>query len=93
MKRNGNHRAGSMKTIEEVRTWFVSSGKTYKGWAGERGYNENIVGDLLRGKTIGRRGKSHNVAVLLGLKFGVLDAESMPDPKSVPHRGQRRRRP
>jgi gp16 family phage-associated protein len=78
MKLDPQNRVGFSRTIEEVRAWFDVTGTTYKAWAQAHGYDANVVGDLLRGKTLGRRGMAHNVAVELGLKFGWVNPANVP---------------
>lgn len=55
-------------TAEQVKAQFAREGKTFSGWAEERGYNRCDVYRVINGMSKARRGKSHQIAVDLGLK-------------------------
>lgn len=55
-------------TREQVRAWFEEEGITVSEWARQHGFGRAEVYALLLGRTRGRRGKSHQVALALGLK-------------------------
>lgn len=80
MKQAKNGLGPIIRTAEEVREWFYTAGMSYKEWAAPHGYNPDVVGDLLRGKSIGRRGQAHNVAVRLGMKLGTVNPIHEPGP-------------
>lgn len=61
-----------LKTREEVLNEFVTKGISVRSWAINNGFSPSIVRHVLSGKLMGRIGKSHNVAVKLGLKNGEL---------------------
>jgi len=62
----------SLKTREEVIAEFDRRGVSVSRWASEHGVSRQIVDGVLKGKLKGRRGLAHNVAVLLGLKDGIV---------------------
>jgi len=62
----------SVKTSDQVRDEFMRTGTSISTWARERGFKPNLVFEVLRGRIHGRRGKSHDIAVLLGLKEGEV---------------------
>lgn len=64
-----------VKTRDQVKAEFARAGKTFAGWARANGYPVAIVNELMRGRLKGRRGKTHEIAVLLGLKDGVIERE------------------
>lgn len=55
-------------TREEVKKQFVDRGETYTEWAARNGFKREDVYALLNGRTAGRRGNAHRLAVRLGLK-------------------------
>ena len=65
-------RQRAVKTTAEVRANFTRVGKPISEWARENGYKENLVYEVLRGRIHCKRGKSHEIAVLLGLKEGEI---------------------
>lgn len=62
-----------VKTAAEVRAEFAYRGETFTSWAREHGYSKTLVFEVLREPRRGRRGQSHEIAVLLGLKKGVIE--------------------
>lgn len=62
-----------MKTTEQVRSEFNRLGRTISDWSRQHGFNRSLVYAVLEGRAKGNRGKSHTIAVLLGLKHGVAD--------------------
>lgn len=76
--------APKLFTRRAVRADFNRRGVTISAWAADRGYHPEAVGDLLRGKTKGLRGQSHNIAVLLGIKAGVVNDKLRPARRSYP---------
>ncbi len=69
-----------VKTAAEVRAEFAHRGQTITVWAREHGYTPSLVFEVLRGTRIrGTFGKSHEIAVLLGLKKGVIERRDRKD--------------
>lgn len=62
----------NIRTREEVLKDFANKGISIRGWALENGLPPSIVRLVLKGKLTGRIGKSHKVAVMLGLKNGEI---------------------
>lgn len=58
----------SVLTPEQLKAQFAREGKTFSGWAEERGYSRFDVYRVVNGMSKGRRGKAHEIAVALGLK-------------------------
>lgn len=55
-------------TAEQVKSLFRQRGVTFTRWAEENGYSRNEVYRVLNGFTKARYGKSHEIAVKLGMK-------------------------
>ncbi len=64
-----------LKTADEVRADLDRRGLGVTAWARQNGVQARTVFDLLDGKCKGRRGEAHRVAVLLGMKDGVIESE------------------
>lgn len=62
-----------IKTPAEAKADLRTRGITVRAWAKEHGVSERIVHEVLAGRRKGLYGKSHKVAVLLGIKDGVLE--------------------
>lgn len=58
----------AVKTAQQVKDEFIKQGTTIKQWAEEHGYDPRFVYVVLDGRIKGKRGKSHEIAVKLGLK-------------------------
>ncbi len=72
-----------LKTRKQVRDEFASRGWTYSDWARQRGYSAALVCMIVNDddRTPQRkclRGESHNIAVELGLKSGLVSRASAP---------------
>ncbi len=61
-----------LKTPAEARAEFRRIGKSMKAWAREHGVHHETVYQVLKGIKKGERGDAHKVAVLLGIKDGVI---------------------
>jgi len=57
----------STDNLERVRREFLINGMTVKDWASEHQYPASLVYAVLSGRAKARRGKSHRIAVALGL--------------------------
>mgnify|MGYP001578601135 CR=1 FL=1 len=62
---------GSVKSAEEVRENFDRIGKPITEWARQHNFKVSLVYMVLSGGCKAKRGKGHQIAVLLGLKQGV----------------------
>lgn len=71
--------AARPKTREQVRAEFEHRGVSLAGWARQHKVSASLVYEILRNpKRRCMRGQSHRVAVLLGLKQGVIEAPATP---------------
>ena len=61
-----------MKTHQQVKAEFSYRGVSIAEWARENGYKLQSVYDVINGKRRATRGISHDIAVKLGLKAGVV---------------------
>lgn len=61
-----------VKTPAQVRSEFDRKGTTVSEWAREHGFGPSLVFEVLEGRVKARRGKGHNIAVLLGMKDGEI---------------------
>lgn len=57
-----------VKTPEQIKADFEANGITVSEWARTKGWTPREVSLVLNGQIKGRYGKSHNIAVALGLK-------------------------
>lgn len=66
-----------LRTPKDVADWLDHNGMTLRQWARENGYGEHysLVREVARGNKKCKRGLSHNIAVLLGMKAGVLTSK------------------
>jgi gp16 family phage-associated protein len=62
------------RTPADARAWFSAHGISISAWAIGAGVSPSLVYDILAGRHANKcfRGKSHRVAVLLGLKRGRI---------------------
>lgn len=77
-------------TIEEVREEFRRRGISVSDWARRQGVSAQLTYRILAGRTLGLRGQSHEICVLLGLKPGVIGSANdlkFAHAKSTPHDG------
>ena len=56
------------KTPAQIKADFQARGVPVAEWADKHGYDRALVYRLLNGRAVGMRGKTHEVAVALGLK-------------------------
>ena len=61
-----------LRTPEEARAWLGYLGISVSQWARDHQMNVSLVYEILAGHKKCLRGKSHNIAVLLGMKAGVM---------------------
>lgn len=61
-----------LRSREQVREEFIKKGLSIAEWARENGFRYGQVIDVLRSNRQCRRGNSHKIAVLLGIKDGVI---------------------
>lgn len=58
----------TVTTTDKLREQFESEGKTFAEWASSNGFEPQDVYKVLNGQAKCKRGKGHQIAVLLGLK-------------------------
>jgi gp16 family phage-associated protein len=63
------------RSPQEVIEDFRKRGVSIATWARQNGVSQALVYQVLRGNHVPCRGQSHKIAVLLGIKNGVLDTE------------------
>jgi gp16 family phage-associated protein len=63
---------GLPKTAVQVRQELSRKGISISGWASDHGFGKAIVQQVLSGRLKARIGKSHKIAVLLGMKDGEI---------------------
>lgn len=54
-----------------AKQWFIQTGTSVKEWARTHNFPAPLVYRVLSGRDV-RRGMSHDIAVLLGIKVGTL---------------------
>lgn len=65
-------RARKVRTPQEVIQDFDRKGISISSWARKHGFPVSTVCQVLNGRRQGRRGQGHKIAVLLGIKDGVI---------------------
>lgn len=60
-----------LKSRDRVKRQFLESGISIAEWASANGFSRNLVYQVLRGESKALRGRSHDIAVRLGLKKGI----------------------
>jgi len=61
-----------LRTAAEARAWLDYQGISVAQWSRENKVHQSLVREILAGRKKCLRGMSHNIAVLLGMKAGVL---------------------
>ena len=62
----------TLRNGDEIRAEFARRGLSISGWARSHGYSAQLVYGVLAGRNRGLRGQSHEIAVRLGLKHGLI---------------------
>lgn len=57
-----------MQNLDELRRLFEINGQSIAAWSRDRGFSPALVYRVLRGETSAKRGKTHEIAVALGIK-------------------------
>ena len=60
------------RTPAQAKAWLAAQGKSIKKFAEEHDLDPATTYQVLAGKKKGRYGEAHKVAVLLGIKDGVV---------------------
>ena len=66
----------AIRTAAQARAWLEQQGKSVQEFAREHNVDPATTYQVLSGRKKGRRGESHKVAVLLGMKIGVIPPAS-----------------
>ena len=66
-----------LKTREQARAEFRRTGQSMAAWARAHGVHKETLYSVLKGKKKGERGDAHKVMVLLGIKDGVIDDQTL----------------
>lgn len=61
-----------LRTHTEARAWLDYQGISIAQWAREHQFADSLVREILAGRKKCKRGMSHNIAIALGMKAGVL---------------------
>ncbi|MDP2144420.1 MAG: DNA-binding protein [Gallionella sp.] len=61
-----------LKTLEQARNEFNYRGESVTGWSRKHGFNPESVKKVLNGDSKCLRGNAHRIAVVLGIKHGVI---------------------
>jgi len=77
MNRPNDAGASRLLTREAFRQRLEERGETVTDWAREHGFSREQVYAFLAGRTKGKRGISHRLAIAVGVKAGPVD-ESEP---------------
>lgn len=66
----------SKERREKALEQFRRTGRSMSAWARENGFCPALVCEIIRGRRPCHRGKSHKIAVLLGIKDGIIEDAS-----------------
>lgn len=72
MLQEGDMQQNRIATHQEVKERFLREGRTVSGWARLNGVDPRLTASILKEERACRSGQSHKIAVLLGLKDGVI---------------------
>ena len=62
----------TLKTPAQARAWLAHQGVSIAQWSRDNGFNHGLVREVLAGRKKCTFGASHNIAVCLGMKDGVI---------------------
>ncbi|MBX8493766.1 DNA-binding protein [Pseudomonas cichorii] len=65
-----------IRTAAQAKAWLEQQGKSVQEFARENDIDPATTYQVLAGRKKGRRGEAHKVAVLLGMKIGVIPSNS-----------------
>ncbi|USV99107.1 DNA-binding protein [Pseudomonas pergaminensis] len=65
-----------IRTAAQAKAWLEHQGKSVQAFTREHGVDPATTYQVLAGRKKGRRGEAHKVAVLLGMKEGIILAEA-----------------
>ncbi|WP_300720168.1 DNA-binding protein [Pseudomonas sp.] len=61
-----------IRTAAQAKAWLEHQGKSVQAFAREHGVDPATTYQVLAGRKKGKRGEAHKIAVLLGMKDGVI---------------------
>ena len=61
-----------IRTAAQAKAWLDHQGKSVQEFARENGVDPATTYQVLAGRKKGKRGEAHKVAVLLGMKDGII---------------------
>ena len=61
-----------IRTAAQAKAWLEYQGKSVQEFAREHGVDPATTYQVLAGRKKGKRGEAHKVAVLLGMKDGII---------------------
>ena len=61
-----------IRTAAQAKAWLEHQGKSVQEFAREHGVDPATTYQVLAGRKQGKRGEAHKVAVLLGMKDGII---------------------
>ena len=64
----------ALRTPKQVRQTLADNGISVTQWALDNQVSPNLVLEILAGRNKATRGKSHAIAIKLGLKEGIIGA-------------------
>ncbi|SEI62234.1 DNA-binding protein [Pseudomonas sp. NFR16] len=64
-----------IRTAAQAKAWLDQQGKSVQEFARENKVDPATTYQILSGRKKGRRGEAHKVAVLLGMKIGVIPSK------------------
>lgn len=64
-----------IRTAAQAKAWLEQQGKSVQEFARENSIDPATTYQVLAGRKKGRRGEAHKVAVLLGMKIGIIPAD------------------
>ena len=65
-----------IRTAAQAKAWLEHQGKSVQEFAREHGVDPATTYQVLAGRKKGKRGEAHKVAVLLGMKDGIIPSQS-----------------
>ena len=72
-----------LKSLEQARAEFERKGMSIAAWARQHKVGRSLVYEVLAGRKKCKRGDSHKVAVLLGIKHGEIVERNLPLKKAA----------
>ena len=65
-----------IRTAAQAKAWLEHQGKSVQEFAREHGIDPATTYQVLAGRKKGKRGEAHKVAVLLGMKDGIIPSQA-----------------